>query len=49
MRAEPLRFKEEDVLGMIKRVFLPWINAFRFFQQASTHASKGVEKGSGAC
>ena len=35
--------QEEDVLGMIKRVFLPWINAFRFFQQGI--ARLGMEKG----
>jgi isoleucyl-tRNA synthetase len=43
VRAEPLRFKEEDVLGMIKRVFLPWINAFRFFQQGVARLE--MEKG----
>jgi len=45
VRAEPLRFKEDDVLGMIKRVFLPWINAFRFFQQglARLEMEKGVK------
>jgi isoleucyl-tRNA synthetase len=35
VRAEPLRFTEDDVHGMIKRTFLPWVNAFRFFQQSA--------------
>ena len=33
VRAEPLRFKEDGVLSMIKDVFLPWLNAFRFMDQ----------------
>ncbi len=33
VRAEPLRFKEEGVLGVVKEVFLPWYNAFRFMMQ----------------
>jgi isoleucyl-tRNA synthetase len=33
VRAEPLKFKEEGVLGIVKEVFLPWFNAFRFFLQ----------------
>jgi isoleucyl-tRNA synthetase len=33
VRAEPLKFKEEGVLGVVKEVFLPWYNAFRFFLQ----------------
>jgi len=33
VRAEPLRFKEEGVLAVVKDVFLPWYNAFRFFMQ----------------
>lgn len=33
MRAEPLRFKEEGVKDVIKDVFLPWFNAYRFFVQ----------------
>lgn len=43
VRAEPLKFREDDVCGMIKRVFLPWINAFRFFQQGA--ARLGLERG----
>ena len=35
VRAESLRFKEEGVLGVVKEVFLPWYNAYRFFVQSS--------------
>lgn len=49
VRAEPLRFKEEDVLGMIKRVFLPWINAFRFFQQVRGRKRREGEERGVAC
>ena len=34
VRAEPLRFKEEGVFGVVKDVFLPWYNAYRFFAQS---------------
>ena len=33
VRAEPLRFTEDGVLDVVKTVFLPWFNAFRFFAQ----------------
>eukprot|EP00924_Labyrinthula_sp_SR-Ha-C_P008800 augustus_masked-scaffold_2-processed-gene-3.48-mRNA-1 protein AED:0.01 eAED:0.02 QI:0/-1/0/1/-1/1/1/0/1176 len=33
VRAEPLRFQEAGVLNVVKDVFLPWFNAFRFFAQ----------------
>lgn len=33
VRAEPLRFKEAGVLGVVRDVFLPWYNALRFFAQ----------------
>lgn len=33
VRAESLRFQELGVLGVVKEVFLPWYNAFRFFLQ----------------
>lgn len=33
VRAEPLRFKEEGVRGIVKDIFLPWFNAYRFFVQ----------------
>ena len=34
VRAEPLRFKESGVHDVIKDVFLPWYNAFRFFKMS---------------
>ena len=33
VRAEPLKFQEAGVLGVVKEVFLPLYNAFRFFFQ----------------
>ena len=33
VRAESLKFKEQGVLGVVKEVFLPLYNAFRFFLQ----------------
>lgn len=33
VRAEPLKFQEPGVLGVVKEVFLPWYNAVRFFSQ----------------
>lgn len=33
VRAENLRFKEDGVRDIIKDVFLPWYNAFRFLLQ----------------
>jgi isoleucyl-tRNA synthetase len=33
VRAESLKFQEPGVLGVVKEVFLPWYNAFRFFVQ----------------
>jgi isoleucyl-tRNA synthetase len=33
VRAEPLKFREDGVLGVVKEVFLPLYNAFRFFLQ----------------
>jgi len=33
VRAESLKFREEGVLGVVKEVFLPWYNAFRFMMQ----------------
>ena len=35
VRAESLKFKEEGVLAVVKDVFLPWYNAYRFFVQNS--------------
>ena len=36
VRAESLKFQEKGVLGVVKEVFLPWYNAFRFFMQNVT-------------
>ena len=33
MRAESLRFKERGVKDVVKDVFLPWFNAYRFLIQ----------------
>ncbi|GFP97100.1 probable isoleucine--tRNA ligase cytoplasmic [Phtheirospermum japonicum] len=33
VRAEPMRFKKEGVYGVVKDVFLPWYNAYRFLVQ----------------
>ena len=33
VRAEPLRFEEKGVKDVVKTVFLPWYNAYRFLAQ----------------
>ncbi|KAF9603367.1 hypothetical protein IFM89_035612 [Coptis chinensis] len=33
VRAEPLKFKEDGVYSVVKNVFLPWYNAYRFLVQ----------------
>ncbi|XP_022897976.1 isoleucine--tRNA ligase, cytoplasmic-like [Olea europaea var. sylvestris] len=33
VRAEPLRFKKDGVYAVVKDVFLPWYNAYRFLVQ----------------
>mmetsp|Transcript_38976 Transcript_38976/g.96569 ORF Transcript_38976/g.96569 Transcript_38976/m.96569 type:complete len:613 (+) Transcript_38976:2042-3880(+) len=33
VRAEPLRFKEDGVFSVVKDLFLPWYNAYRFLVQ----------------
>ncbi|XP_042229797.1 isoleucine--tRNA ligase, cytoplasmic-like isoform X2 [Homarus americanus] len=33
VRGENLRFKEADVFNLLKEVFIPWLNAYRFFVQ----------------
>lgn len=44
VRAEPLRFKQDGVLGVIRDLFLPWFNSARFFAQnaARLEESTGV-------
>jgi isoleucyl-tRNA synthetase len=36
VRAETLRFKEGGVKDVVKDVFLPWFNAYRFLMQNVT-------------
>ncbi|XP_077307695.1 isoleucine--tRNA ligase, cytoplasmic [Lithobates pipiens] len=45
VRAENLRFKEEGVRDVLKDVFLPWYNAFRFLMQNiyRLHKEEGVQ------
>jgi len=44
VRAESLKFQESGVLGVVKEVFLPWYNAFRFFlQNMERHEARGVK------
>lgn len=33
VRAEPIKFDEANVRNVVKEVFLPWFNAYRFFVQ----------------
>ena len=33
VRADNLRFKEEGVRDVVKDVFLPWFNAYKFLMQ----------------
>ncbi|XP_063222598.1 isoleucine--tRNA ligase, cytoplasmic [Bacillus rossius redtenbacheri] len=40
VRAENLRFKEEGVRDLLKDVFLPWYNAYRFLAQNLTQKLK---------
>eukprot|EP00708_Paratrimastix_pyriformis_P002005 GAFH01000743.1.p1 GENE.GAFH01000743.1~~GAFH01000743.1.p1 ORF type:complete len:1155 (-),score=502.08 GAFH01000743.1:79-3132(-) len=42
VHAENLRFKEEGVQAVVKEVFLPWYNGFRFFLQNSARFAKEV-------
>jgi len=44
VRAEPLKFKEEGVKAVVKDVFLPWYNVYRFFvQEARRFESTGAK------
>jgi hypothetical protein len=40
VHAENLCFKREGVQSLIKDVFLPWLNSFRFFEQNATSFAK---------
>lgn len=33
VRAEPLKFSQDGVKGIVRDVFLPWFNAYRFLIQ----------------
>jgi isoleucyl-tRNA synthetase len=41
VRAEPLRFDERGVFDVVKSVFLPWYNAYRFLTQNVVRVSTG--------
>lgn len=44
VRAEPLKFQEEGVKSVIKNVFLPWYNVYRFFvQEVGRYESRGTK------
>ena len=49
MRAEPLRFQQEGVREVVKVVFLPWYNAYRFLVQSARRweADNGGGEGGG--
>jgi isoleucyl-tRNA synthetase len=44
VRAESLKFREDGVLGVVKEVFLPLYNAFRFFLQNIERWEEGGRK-----
>ena len=44
VRGESLRFKEEGVRDVLKDVFLPWYNAYRFLVQ-NVHGFEKVGRG----
>lgn len=44
VRAEPLKFKEEGVQGIVRDVFLPWYNSYRFLIQNITRWEKTTGK-----
>ena len=41
VRGQELRFVEAGVKDVVKDVFLPWFNAYRFFTQSVLHYEKG--------
>jgi len=43
VRAEPLRFCKEGVQGVVREVFLPWFNAYRFLIQNITRLEGRTE------
>ncbi|KAL0587483.1 hypothetical protein ABG067_002779 [Albugo candida] len=44
VRAEPLKFQEAGVKGVIRDLFLPWYNAARFFAQNAMRLEKVTNK-----
>jgi isoleucyl-tRNA synthetase len=48
VRAEPLRFKEDGVLAVVKDLLLPWYNALRFFCQNAARFESSSSNSSAA-
>jgi isoleucyl-tRNA synthetase len=44
VRAEPLKFSEDGVKDIVKQVFLPWFNAYRFLVQNISRWEKHTSK-----
>ena len=44
VRAESLKFAEEGVHGVVREIFLPWFNAYRFLIQNITRWEKRTGK-----
>jgi isoleucyl-tRNA synthetase len=44
VRAEPLKFSEVGVKGIVRDVFLPWFNAYRFLIQNISRWEKSTGK-----
>lgn len=44
VRAEPLKFQGEGVRGIVREIFLPWFNAYRFMIQNITRWEKRTGK-----
>lgn len=44
VRAEPLKFQDAGVMGVIRDVFLPWYNAARFFAQNALRLEESTGK-----
>lgn len=44
VRAEPLKFSQDGVKGIVRDVFLPWFNAYRFLIQNISRWEKQTGK-----
>lgn len=44
VKAESLKFKQEGVVGIVREVFLPWFNAYRFLIQNISRWEKLTQK-----